>query len=57
MRTREKARIWRRFMAGESVATICHFEAPKRRLGYCPAYEIEAVLREGLSGKFDKGAK
>jgi len=57
MRTREKQRIFKRFMAGESVATICHFLAVKRKYPYCPAYEIESVLREGLAGKLDGKAK
>ena len=44
-------------MAGESVATICHFEAQRRKYAYCPAYVIESILREGMAGKFDKGAR
>jgi hypothetical protein len=52
MRTREKARIWRRFIKGESVAEISY------SMNYPYAREekhtiIEAIIREGARGKFD----
>ena len=52
MRTREKARIWRRFMAGDCVAEI----SAKMKHPY--AWEekhtiIEAIIREGATGKLD----
>jgi len=47
MRTREKARIWRRFMAGESVWRLM---TSVKAVGQ---YEIEAIIREGARGKFD----
>jgi len=50
MRTREKARIWRRFMAGESVMQI--FDTDRKQIIASP-YEIEAIIREGATGKFD----
>jgi len=50
MRTREKARIWRRFMAGESVMQI--FDTDRIPIIASP-YEIEAIIREGAAGKFD----
>ena len=54
MRTREKARIWRRFMAGASIWEI--FVTDTKNM-FETHEEIEAILREGLAGKFDKGAK
>jgi len=50
MRTREKARIWRRFMAGESVMQI--FDTDRKQIIASP-YEIEAIIREGAIGAFD----
>jgi hypothetical protein len=50
MRTREKARIWRRFMAGESVMQI--FDTDRIPIIASP-YEIENIIREGARGKFD----
>ena len=52
MRQREKARIWRRFMAGESVAEISY------SMNYPYAREekhtmIESIIREGATGAFD----
>jgi hypothetical protein len=51
MRTRDKQRIFRRFMAGDCVAQI------SARMKHPYAWEekhaiIEAVLREGATGKF-----
>jgi hypothetical protein len=50
MRTREKARIFRRFMKGESVMQI--FNTDRKQIIASP-YEIEAIIREGARGKFD----
>jgi hypothetical protein len=51
MRAREKARILRRFMRGEGV----EFQSWNARIkGKFLSHEmIEAVLREGLAGRFD----
>jgi hypothetical protein len=52
MRTREKARIWRRFMAGERVAVIRN--DIELKTGFItPDYAIENIIREGATGKFD----
>jgi twitching motility protein PilT len=48
MRTRDKARIWRLFMAGESVMQI--FDADRKQIIASP-YEIEAIIREGATQK------
>jgi hypothetical protein len=65
MRTREKARIWRRFMGGASVAGLS-FDLSMKTYGQFAitgdedadaTRQIESILREGLSGKFDKGAR
>jgi hypothetical protein len=50
MRTREKAKIWRRFMAGESVDELQHDWG---RHAFKEAVTIEAIIREGAAGKFD----
>jgi hypothetical protein len=50
MRTREKARIWRRFMAGESVFELQHDWG---KYAFKEASTIEAIIREGAAGKFD----
>jgi len=50
MRQRDKARIWRRFIAGESVWQI--FVTDRKNM--FETYEqIESILREGLRGAFD----
>jgi hypothetical protein len=59
MRTREKARIWRRFMAGESVINLA-WTLPTNPNGYREnerIRDVESVLREGAIGKFDKEKK
>jgi hypothetical protein len=50
MRTREKARIWRRFMAGESVYDLQHDWG---KHAFKEAVTIESIIREGATGKFD----
>ena len=56
MRTREKARIWRRFMAGESVAEISY--GMKQPRTWEEKHDlIESILREGLAGKPDTKPK
>jgi len=50
MRTREKARIWRRFMAGESVFELQHDWG---KHAFKEAVTIENIIREGAAGKFD----
>ena len=57
MRQREKARIWRRFMAGESVSSLARWYFRTVKWVPYPSETIEDVLRDGLAGKFDKGAK
>jgi uncharacterized protein YggE len=52
MRQREKARIWRRFMAGESVAEIS-YRMKQPRTWEEKHNLIESILREGLRGAFD----
>jgi hypothetical protein len=54
MRTREKVRIWRRFIAGESLVDL---SSNWGRTVYIEPWIIENVLREGLDGKFDKDIK
>jgi len=52
MRQREKARIWRRFMAGERVAVIRN--DIELKTGFItPDYAIENIIREGAAGKLD----
>jgi hypothetical protein len=47
MRQREKARIWRRFMAGEG-------SVPLLTGGWVKSlFEFDAIIREGATGKFD----
>lgn len=47
MRTREKASIFRRFMAGESGQSLVTG-------GWVVSWpQLEDILREGLAGKFD----
>jgi hypothetical protein len=51
MRTRDKARIFRRFMAGESIESI---EVDRRKNGILIfRNEIESIIREGATGKLD----
>jgi hypothetical protein len=54
MRTRDKQRIFRRFMRGESVASLA-LDMPYRvnGEGYYYEQDVEAILREGLDGAFD----
>jgi hypothetical protein len=52
MRTRDKQRIFKRFMAGESVFRIAHDPAI-----LSDETTIESILREGLAGKLDGKAK
>jgi len=47
MRTRDKQRIWRRFMAGESGASLV---TGGRVVSWS---QLEEVLREGATGKLD----
>jgi len=47
MRTREKARIWRRFMAGESSVSLLTGGWVKS------LFEFDPIIREGATGKFD----
>jgi hypothetical protein len=51
MRTREKARIWRRFMAGESVYDLSY--CMWSRNVNIKFADIESIIREGATGKFD----
>jgi len=51
MRTREKARVWRRFMAGESGASLV---TGGRVVSWS---QLESILREGLAGKLDAPRK
>jgi len=51
MRTREKARIWRRFMAGEGSVSLLTGGWVKS------LFEFDSIVREGATGKFDKVAK
>jgi hypothetical protein len=53
MRTREKARIWRRFMAGESVQTLGDWYFTNIGWVAFPNEIVENILREGMAGKFD----
>jgi len=47
MRQREKARIWRRFMAGESSVSLLTG-------GWVESlFEFDAIIREGAIGAFD----
>jgi hypothetical protein len=47
MRTREKQRIFKRFMAGESGASLVTG-------GWVVSWsQLESILREGLAGKLD----
>jgi hypothetical protein len=47
MRQREKAMIWRRFMAGESSVSLLTGGWVKS------LFEFDAIIREGATGKFD----
>jgi hypothetical protein len=51
MRTREKARIWRRFMAGESVFGI--YIGFRKNNKIVPILELEHAIRDGATGKLD----
>jgi hypothetical protein len=51
MRRREKARIFRRFMRGESCIVILRWAAINHKL--LSMGMIEGILREGLDGAFD----
>jgi hypothetical protein len=57
MRTREKARIWRRFMKGESVVKIAFSPHTGIDTNHPLVWQVEAIIREGATGKFDKGSK
>jgi hypothetical protein len=47
MRARDKAKIWRRFVAGESGQSLVTG-------GWVASWpQLEDILREGLAGKFD----
>jgi hypothetical protein len=51
MRTRDKQRTFKRFMAGESVCDLAYgLWARNISIGM---KEIEDILREGLAGKLD----
>ena len=51
MRTRESVKIFKRFMAGESVERISWRERQEDR--HVTTDVIESIIREGLAGKFD----
>jgi hypothetical protein len=57
MRTREKQRILRRFMRGESVASLARWYFSSVKWVPYPNETIENILREGLAGKFDAKPK
>lgn len=55
MRQRDKARTFKRFMAGWSVAQLA-WTLPTKPEGYPQSdreKDVEAILREGLDGAFD----
>ena len=51
MRTREKAKIFKRFLAGDSVERISWRERQEDR--HVTTDVIESIIREGITGKFD----
>jgi len=55
MRTRDKQRIFKRFMAGEGVCDI--WRDYLRKGNRLSALSIESILREGLAGKLDAPRK
>jgi hypothetical protein len=47
MRTRDKQKIYRRFMAGESAALIAHSKGAGVGTHHPLVWQVENILREG----------